>query len=364
MKNGNGISWRRKGPCRALLVVALTMMALPVLLALASESASAMTGEEYAVQNQEGQTMVFFGVIGVVIVVVLYYAADVVFWDSAIGILIVVGIVMLLAIPITLGAFVWMEPSDDDAGPPVIPPVGIRWMVDLDPDGDVDGSTYPAGAFTDVDTAVRGTTGEWETANDNPLVNDQTHEITASVHVDTDLNWNDAAGLWIQPKAIFIEAALIKLLDGPKSSAGNIEVQQYWGRIDSIEYIVPGSVDNESGDPVDPIWVDGYYRHHIGWQDENNNWLEACPEYRGMPIPAGGSCAPIPLGNDNTAGDAIKAIASGGIRLFWVWADRGPFSWHAQDGASWSLTFSIGSEGDWHTYTFHANYLEDATNNA
>lgn len=363
MKTGKDrISWRRKSLLSVLLVVALTLMVLPVFLALVSPSASAMTGEEFAVQNAEGQTLVFFGVIGVAIVVVLYYAADVFFWDSAIGILILIGIVMLLAIPITLGAFVWMEGPEEVVEPPVIPPTAIRWMIDLDPDGDVDGSTYPAGLFTDVDTAIGGTTGEWITATDNPFINDATNRITASVHVDTDLNY--PAALWMEPNAIFIEAALIKLLDGPKSSAGAIEVQQYWGRIDSIDYIIPSSRDNDTTDPVDPIYTDGTFIHHIGWQDENNNWLQACSEYQGQPLPAGASCAPVPLGNDDTTGDAIKAVASGGMRLFWIWEDRGPFSWAAADGESWSLTFSIGSEGDWHTYVFTANYLEDATNNA
>lgn len=362
MKTGNNRSWRRQSLCRALLIVALTMMVLPVLMAIVSPSASAMTGEEYAVQNPEGQTLVFFGVIGVVIVVVLYYAADVVFWDSALGILLVVGIVMLLAVPVTLGAFVWMEPSDDDRPPVVIPPTAIRWFVDLDEDGDVDGSTYPAGLFTDVDTAIGGTTGEWITATDNPDVNDVDKRASTTVHVDTDLNYNEA--LWMEPNAIFIEAALIKLLDGPKSSAGAIETQQYWGRIDSIDHIKPTATDNASGTLVAPIYVDGDYRHHIGWQDENNNWLQACPEYQGQPLPAGGGCGPVPLGDDDTAGDAIKAVATGGIRLFWIWEDRGPFSWSATNGDSWSLTFSIGSEGDWHTYVFTASYTESATNNA
>lgn len=71
----------------------------------------------------------------------------------------------------------------------------------------------------------------------------------------------------------------------------------------------------------------------------------------------------MPLGDDNGASDAIKAVATGGIRLFWVWVPRGPFTWGAQAGDTWSLTFSIGSEGDWHTYVFTASYTEDATNN-
>ena len=367
-----GLSKERvKFLARIAMMAMFAMLVLPIFLGLFMPTASAVMGEEYAVQNENGQVLAIIGFVGLVFIAILQWglSLDVVY--NPVGGLATVILAMILIIPLTLGGIVMFEgpeltfceqnPSHPDCL--IIPPEGIRWMIDLDPDGDVDGSTYPAGQFTDVDTAVRGTTGEWETANDNPLVNDVTHEITASIHQDTDLNWDDAAGLWIQPKAIFIEAALVKLLDGPKSAAGAIVVQQYWGRIDSIQYIVPGNTDNESGDPVDPIWIDGYQRHHIGWQDETTNWLEACPEYRGMPLPAGASCDPIPLGTDDTAGDAIKAVASGGIRIFWIWADRGPFNWYAQDGASWSLTFSIGSEGDWHTWTFHGNFLEDATNN-
>jgi len=364
MKTGDERSWRRKGLTRTLLMVALTMMVLPLLLALTSPSASAVPGEEYAVQTPEGQTVVFFGVIGAILVVVLYYAADVVFWDSPLGILGIIAIVLLLAIPLTLGVFVAWEAPDDDRPPVVIPPTAIRWFIDLDEDGDVDGSTYPAGLFTDVDTAIGGTTGEWITATDNPDVNDVDNRASCTVHVDTDLDYVDTGGLWMEPNGIFIEAALIKLLDGPKSCAGAIETQQYWGRIDSIDHIKPTAMDNATGTLVDPIYVDTDYRHHIGWQDENNNWLQACPEYQGQPIPRGASCGPVPLGDDNPAGAAIKAIASGGIRLFWIWEDRGPFSWGATNGDSWSLTFSIGSEGDWHTYVFTASYTESATNNA
>jgi len=112
------------------------------------------------------------------------------------------------------------------------------------------------------------------------------------------------------------------------------------------------------------FYTDSVGRHHIGWQDENNNWLEGCSEYRGIQMPVSGvSCGPVPLGTDDTTGDTKGAIGAGGVRFFWVWTDRGPFSWHAQNGDTWTMTFSVGSETDWHTYTFIAHYTESATNN-
>ena len=359
-----GLSKERvKFLARIAMMAMFAMLVLPVMLGLFMPTASAVMGEEYAVQNENGQVLAIIGFVGLVFIAILQMGLGLDIVYNPFGALAVVVLAMILVIPLTLGGIVWAEGGDDDEPPIVIPPPQLSWMIDLDPDGDVDGSTYPAGAFTDVDsTTCSHTTGEWETANDSPHVDDTDRRASTTYHVDTDLDYT--TDLWGQPCAIFIEAALVKLLDGPKSSAGAIETQQYWGRIDSIQHIRPTAMDNASGTLTDPIYIDADYRHHIGWQDENNNWLEACSEYRGMPIPAGASCGPVPLGTDDTAGDAIKAVASGGIRLFWVWVPRGPFSWAADDGDTWHLTFSIGSETDWHTYTFTANYLESATNNA
>lgn len=365
-KKGLNRSWfnldrSSKFPVRVVQLVMATMLLLPVMLALTMPTASAVVGEEYAVQNPDGQILFIIGFVGLSLILVLQLGIGIDIVFSAFGALITVIIVMLLVIPLTLGAVVWMEEAEDD-DVVIVPPPQLSWMIDLETDADVDGSAYPGGAFTAVDTAIGGTTGEWITATDDPFLDDTDHRVSASVHVDTDLNYNEA--LWMEPNAFFIEATLIKLLDGPKSSDGSIATQQYWGRIDSISHIRPTATDNATATLVDPLYIDSDWRHHIGWQDEGNNWLEACGEYRGKPIPAGASCGPVPLGTDDTTGDAIAAIASGGVRLFWIWEDRGPFSWGATNGDTWTMTFSIGSETDWHTYTFTATYTESSTNNA
>lgn len=337
------------------------LCALLMVLGLSLNVAAESFGEDWAVQSLNGQMVFVAGFIGAILIGILHYGVGINFAESTWGILVSVGAVIALVVPLTFGALYAME---EPVEPPTTtpPPVqNVRWLVQGAADLDVAGNTYPKAPFTDCDTSAGGTTAEWSAA-DNGNVDDTNRKATVTVHVDTDLD--DAVALWMEPNCIFIEFSLIKLLDGPKASSGAIETQQYYGRIDSLQWTVPNVAYDNDTDVKQVFYADTNGRHHIGWEDEAENWLEACGEWRSKSLTNGASCDAVPLGNDNTAGDAVGAIGTAGNRLFWIWEDRGPFNWYAQNGDTWSLTFSVGSEGDWHTFTFTAFYTESATDNA
>ncbi|MHA1962210.1 MAG: hypothetical protein ACW99U_18550 [Candidatus Thorarchaeota archaeon] len=357
-------------PPKILTRISLAMMLVGLALAMVPNAFSltgvaAVPGEDYAVQNSMGLGLFLLGAILAILILGLYKLAD---WnpgESYIGIFIVIIVILLLVSPLMIGAAVYFaEPDDkktfceknpDDPSCKDIPLV--EWDIQLEADLDAAGATYPAAPMTVCDTAIGGTTGEW-VAGDNGRVDMSENLVSTSVTIDTDLASTEA--LWQEPNCIFIETLRVQLKNGPKSSSGAIETQQYYARIDHIS-LTGLANDNESA-YTDVFYEDTAGRHHLGYQLEDGSWVEACPEYRGIDLPTSG-CAPIIVGTDDGTGDTTGAIASAGVRIFWVWEDRGPFSYRDTDGETWTLTFSLGSEGDWHTFTFIATMTESATDN-
>ena len=289
-------------------------------------------------------------------------------FESNVNIPISIGVVILLVVPITLGIAVAMSepvvdipfcdrPENKD-NPICVDPIKIKWTVFLEADLDVDGSTYPAAPMTILDTAVGGTTSEWTAADGGNMENDD-RMATTGYHIDTDLA--DTEALWAEPNGVFIEIQRIQLTQGPYASGGALENQFYYAKIDSIS-LTRLPTDNATVQHT-VFYMDTEGQHHIGYQTEAGAWIEACPEYRGTELPTTG-CGAIPVGQDNGASDTTGSIATNGFRIWWIWEDRGPFAFNDGYGAVWSLVFSIGSEDDWHTYTFIVTMAEDATNNA
>lgn len=349
---------------QGIALVGLMMAIAPI--ALSFTATAAVPGEDYAIQSSTGQGLFILGFILLVVLGVLWKTGSYNAGESMFGVVLITATALLLIIPSAIGAAVYFAgPSvgptfceENPTHPSCITPQLITWDVQIEADLDAAGATYPKSPMTIVDTAVGGTTGEWVAA-DNGNVDMHNMLVTTSYTIDTDLDDTDA--LWAEPNGIFIETTRVQLLSGPRASSGAMETQHYFARIDHIS-MTKLSTDNESVQ-YGTFYQDLSGRWHIGYQYEDGSWAEACPEYRGKDLPTSG-CAPIPVGTDDGTGDTVGSIASAGFRIWWIWEDRGPIGHNHLDGATWTLTFSIGSESDWHTFTFIMTMTESATNNS
>lgn len=358
---------RNFGPTRTQRVTskitgAFVMVGLIIVLAATAFSSTAMAQAEpndFAFGQTIGTAIFVIGIFLAIVVGLMTRRKDGLDPSKGAGAFAVFGVVALIAIPLLISAFDFFT-IPEEVVVAVIPPTGValEWIVTLEADLDVDGSAIPASPLTNCDTAIGGTTGEWTAADRGNLQNDQLI-VTTGVHIDTDLA--DTDPLWMEPNCIFIEVQEIQLRAGPASSGGALETQFYEMRIDSIS-VTRLPTDNKTV-TQSVFFEDTQGRHHIGYQKEAGNWVEACPEFRSQRIPTSG-CAAIQVGQDNGAGDTTGAIGSAGPRIFWVWEDRGPFAWRDNNGAVWTLVFSVGSNDDWHTYTFVATMDKSATDNS
>lgn len=355
-----------KKVAQALVLVGLMLAFMPT--AIAPIASAGVPGEEVAVQNTLGMGIF---IIGVVLGFILVAAYGMDKFDPTEGTLAPIGVIvtsLLIVIPAFIGIAVYIEgptvevafcDKPENATHPLCVGVdAVTWNVVIEADLDVAGNTYPASPMTVCDTAIGGTTAEWVAA-DNANADMINMRVTTGYTIDTDLD--DTEALWAEPNCIFIETTMVMLLTGPHASGGPMETQHYYARIDHIS-MTKLPTDNESVQHS-TFYQDLSGRWHLGYELQAGGWVEACPEYRGTDLPTSG-CAPIPVGQDNGAGDTVGTIGTNGFRIFWIWEDRGPFGHNHLDGATWSLTFSIGSDNDWHTFTFIVTMTESATNNS
>lgn len=323
---------------------------------------------EMALGESLGTTLFFIGIVLLIILAVLSKSKKPPAFNTGLGLLVVIITALLLLLPIIWGiaaAFVgpptvegFCDKPENALDPVCAPRSPLKWTVTLETDLDVAPATYPASPLTVCNTAIGGTTGAW-VAGDRANIQNNNFIATTGVHIDTDLA--DSDPLWMEPNCIFIEMQRIQLTAGPTSSEGGALVTQfYFARIDSIS-VTRLPTDNATVEKS-VFFEDTQGRHHIGYQFEDGSWNEACPEFRGQNLPRTG-CGAIPVGQDDGTGDTTGAIASAGFRIFWVWEDRGPFAFRDNNGAVWTITFSIGSADDWHTYQFVATMDKSATDN-
>lgn len=350
------------------------MVGLLMMFATTAFSSTAMAAhtnipvEEIALGEAVGTTMFFIGIILAIILLVLSRRPKADIAGSGLGMVAILVTALLLILPIIWGIAVaisgpipvegFCDKPENALDPVCAPRSPLKWSVTLETDLDVAPATYPASPLTVCNTAIGGTTGAW-VAGDRANIQNNNFIATTGVHIDTDLA--DSDPLWMEPNCIFIEMQRIQLTAGPTSSEGGALVTQfYFARIDSIS-VTRLPTDNASVEKA-VFYEDTQGRHHLGYQYEDGSWNEACPEFRGQDLPRTG-CGPIPVGQDDGTGDTTGAIASAGFRIFWVWEDRGPFAFRDNNGAVWTITFSIGSADDWHTYQFVATMDKSATDN-
>lgn len=324
--------------------------------------------EEIALGEAIGTTMFFIGIVLAIILLVFSRRPKADIAGSGLGMVAILVTALLLILPIIWGIAVaisgpvigvaFCDKPENALDPVCVPREPLKWTVVMEADLDAAGATYPAAPMTVCDTAIGGTSGEWVAA-DGGNVKNADRIVTTRVHIDTDLA--DTDPLWMEPNCIFIEIQRIQLTEGPKASSGAIETQFYFARIDSIS-VTRLPTDNATVTKA-VFHEDTDGRHHLGYQFEDGSWNEACPEFRGQDLPRTG-CGAIPVGTDDGTGDTTGAIASAGFRIFWVWEDRGPFAFRDTDGTVWTLTYSIGSADDWHTYQFIATMDKSDTDNS
>ncbi len=364
-KGDRHLSKTARKSLQSVALVGLLITVAP--LALSLTAVAGIPGEEYGITQPTGQVAFLIGFIMLIVLGSLHFTGTAIS-ESFFGVIGVVATALLLIIPGTIGiAAIITGPTptvdfcdrpENVNHPSCVPVDMITWDVQIEADLDVAGNTYPASPMTICDTAIGGTTAEWVAA-DNANVNMADMLVTTGYTIDTDLD--DTEALWAEPNCVFIETTMVQLLTGPIASGGPMITQHYYARIDHIS-LTKLSTDNESVQ-YSTFYQDLSGRWHIGYQLEAGTWIEACPEYRGKDLPTSG-CAAIPIGTDNGAGDTVGTIGTNGPRIWWIWEDRGPIGHNHLDGATWTITFSIGSESDWHTFTFIMTMTESATNNA